>query len=84
MANEEHLDILRQGVEVWNKWRKKHSPEQLDLSNADLRRTDLSNANLSGTDLIRAELTSAILVDANLSNARQLHFFAHRKNRHER
>jgi len=24
MANEEHLEILDQGVEVWNKWRKEN------------------------------------------------------------
>jgi hypothetical protein len=23
MASQEHLDILKQGVEVWNQWRKR-------------------------------------------------------------
>ena len=40
MANEEHLKILRQGVEQWNKWR---------LENAN--RPGLVGANLSGAKL---------------------------------
>ena len=38
MANEEHLAILKQGVEVWNGWR---------LVNKDIQ-PDLSLANLAG------------------------------------
>ena len=41
MANEEHLKILEQGVEVWNKW----------LSENPNKRPDLSGADLSGADL---------------------------------
>ena len=63
MANEEHLKVLKQGVEVWNKWRaaNRYKP---DLSYADLTRVDLSHANLSG-----ANLDGANLVGANLSGA---------------
>ena len=39
MANEEHLKILKQGVEQWNKWR---------LENAI--RPDLGGADLSGAN----------------------------------
>jgi len=65
MANQEHLDILMQGVEVWNQWREENSEikpdlRMADLSDADLRETDLSRANLSGADLCRADLRSAI------------------------
>src|SRR5438045_84900 len=46
MANQEHLDILKQGVKTWNQWRKEHSDMQPDLKGADLY-----NANLQGVDL---------------------------------
>lgn len=36
MANPEHLAILNQGVEVWNKWRKEHPGHETDLAKADL------------------------------------------------
>jgi len=36
MANQEHLDILKQGVQVWNQWRKEHAESIPYLSNADL------------------------------------------------
>jgi uncharacterized protein YjbI with pentapeptide repeats len=41
MANPEHLKILDQGVEVWNKWRE----DKPDIT------PDLSGANLSGADI---------------------------------
>ena len=36
MANQEHLDILEQGVEVWNRWRLEHADIIPDLSEIDL------------------------------------------------
>ena len=29
MANPEHLEILKQGVKVWNAWREEHPPLRL-------------------------------------------------------
>ncbi len=31
MANAEQLEILKQGFEVWNKWREKNSRVRIDL-----------------------------------------------------
>ena len=50
MANEEHLKILKQGVEQWNKWRLENAIRP-DLSDADLKR----GANLSGANLRRRQ-----------------------------
>lgn len=36
MANPEHLAILKQGVEIWNKWRIKNKDIKIDLSSQDL------------------------------------------------
>ena len=79
MANPEHLEILKQGVEVWNRWRKK-SPEvepnltRADLIGANLREAnlheaDLSGADLSGADLYKANLYKADLIEADLIGA---------------
>ncbi|MCZ6529883.1 MAG: pentapeptide repeat-containing protein, partial [Chloroflexi bacterium] len=54
MANQEHLDILKQGVEVWNAWRAENEEVQVDLRKADLRKADLTGANLYGADLTYA------------------------------
>jgi hypothetical protein len=64
MANEEHLAILKQGVEAWNQWRK----ENPDMR-PDLRGANLSGALLSGADLNEATLSEAILLMADLSEA---------------
>ena len=69
MANQEHLDILRQGVDVWNAWRAKEPSIVPDLTKAELRGADLSGADLSGADLSWAELSGADLLDADLSGA---------------
>ncbi len=68
MANPEHLEILKQGVEAWNKWRRGHRDLQPDLVNADLVNADLSGADLRGTDLINAKLINAKLISAKLRN----------------
>jgi uncharacterized protein YjbI with pentapeptide repeats len=61
MANAEHLEILKEGVEAWKQWRAKNKDTRPDLSGADL-----SGADLRGSDLGHADLRQAILMKANL------------------
>jgi hypothetical protein len=74
MANPEHLKILKQGVEVWNRLRRDY-PDVLpdlkdaDLGHADLRGADLGHADLSHTILSDADLIGATLYFADLSGA---------------
>jgi len=69
MANQEHLDILMKGVEVWNQWRKEHPDTLPDLSYADLIGVNLNGADLSAANLSFTHLEGATLSGANLSNA---------------
>ena len=69
MANEEHLALLRQGVKVWNEWRKTNLEIKPNLRGADLNRANLSEANLNGADLNRANLSEANLNGADLNRA---------------
>ena len=64
MANPEHLRILKQGVEAWNKWRQDGNFFSADLSGANL-----SGANLISAHLIIADLSGANLIGADLSGA---------------
>jgi uncharacterized protein YjbI with pentapeptide repeats len=69
MANEEQLEILKQGVEVWNKWREENPDVAIDLYRAYLYRSDLIGVNLSEANLSEANLGEANLSEANLSEA---------------
>ena len=69
MANQEHLDILKQGVEVWNEWREENAEVWPDLERADLVGANLSGAHLRLADLRRANLSGANLSGADLSGA---------------
>jgi uncharacterized protein YjbI with pentapeptide repeats len=79
MANQEHLAILKQGVDIWNKWKGEHLDLQPDLSGADLAegnfrsanfwKVDFRGANLSGSDLHGANLRSSHLHGINLKDA---------------
>ncbi len=70
MANQEHLDILKQGVDVWNKWRDEHKDIQPVFSHPFLIAADPSHVNLSHADLMYAYLDRA-----DLSQALQSHLF---------
>jgi len=79
MAKPEHLDKLKESVEIWNEWRDDNpgiAPalwgadlEETDLRGADLKRADLEEADLSGADLGDADLRGAKLRGANLRGA---------------
>jgi uncharacterized protein YjbI with pentapeptide repeats len=69
MADAHQFEVILQGVESWNQWRRENSGVRPDLSRADLRGAHLSGADLSGADLREANLTGAYLNDANLSGA---------------
>ena len=69
MANPEHLAILKQGVEVWNKWRTLNYEIIPDLSKANLMASNLKEANLCRANLAKADLRNADLEKANLRRA---------------
>jgi uncharacterized protein YjbI with pentapeptide repeats len=65
MANNQHLEILAQGVTPWNDWRARSPRIIPDLSGANL-----ANIHLPGVNLIKADLTEANLHAANLANVK--------------
>jgi hypothetical protein len=79
MANPIHIDILYQGVEVWNAWRQKNPDIQPDLREANLRLgyifsgnfvdRDFAGANFSGADFRGANLSGRDFSKANFSGA---------------
>ena len=81
MANQHHLDLLKQDKKAWNEWRRKHPSIQPNISGADLNGANLSQTNLSradfnGANLSRAKLIAADLSRANLNEALQLHLLS--------
>jgi hypothetical protein len=74
MANDEHVAMLKKGVDAWNAWRDENpaiGPDlrQANLSQANLSQANLSQANLSGADLSEANLGEVKLSYANLGGA---------------
>ena len=69
MANDEHIALLKKGVDAWNAWRLKNLDIPPDLSDANLSEARLVEANLIKANLIKANLGSVNLVEANLSGA---------------
>jgi uncharacterized protein YjbI with pentapeptide repeats len=63
------LEILKQGADVWNKWRKTNPRRDINLANADLRNMNLERVNLSGANLGRARFHDTNLCYANLRGA---------------
>ena len=84
MADAQHLSILKQGVQAWNRWRRDNPAvrpnlrkarlddrdlSHVDLSDANLRRADFSRSNLSHAYLRRADFRRATLCGATLRDA---------------
>ncbi len=84
MANEEQLAILKQGVDVWNQWRKENPDVEIDLGYANLgsskflqealstgKHFSLADVavDLSGINLSQANLNFVDLYAVNLSSA---------------
>jgi hypothetical protein len=73
------LEILKQGANAWNLWRKKYSNVRPNLRAAnlngmylesyDLREADLSNASLQDGDLYKANLSAAKAVGMRLQRS---------------
>jgi hypothetical protein len=64
MPNPKHLEILKQGVEVWNKWRAKNP----DVT-PKFHRSDFSNVNLASADFSNTEMISCIFDGCDLTSA---------------
>jgi len=82
MANTEHLEILKQGVEAWNEWRIEHVEVRPDLSGAiligaNLRDANLSRAYLSGANLTDADIGWTTFADLDLGSVKGLDTLKH-------
>jgi hypothetical protein len=69
MANSEQLEIVKQGVKVWNQWRKENTSITIDLSGSDLSAANLNGVNFNSVNLYKANLRGANLMQANLNRA---------------
>lgn len=69
MASYEHLKILNQGVDIWNRWRKDKPDVVPDLRSSDLSHVEFDNINLSHSLLNKAVLNGAQLDDSDISYA---------------
>ncbi len=70
MANQEHLNIFRQGVDGWNEWRKQHPEIRPDLTRANLG--DALLAMLISAKQILLRLASWGLISSKLNLPEQI------------
>lgn len=70
IADSEHVNLLLQGVEEWNRRRPRWANlADADLVNLDLRGANLSNVGMWGVNLMRSDLSDAILDGSDLEHA---------------
>src|SRR5437764_1132600 len=69
MLDEEHLKILMQGVEQWNRWRLENAIRP-DLSGANLIGVNLTSADLTEADLSRTGLVETDFTNATITGCR--------------
>jgi uncharacterized protein YjbI with pentapeptide repeats len=74
MVNGSHLEILDQGIKIWNKWREENREIRPDLSRLKLYDSDLMKIDFIGSILNEVlfkgvDLSESNLNEANLTNA---------------
>jgi uncharacterized protein YjbI with pentapeptide repeats len=69
MANLEHVEILKQGVEVWNQWRICNPEIKPDLEFADFSGAYLCGANLCGSLLAKTNFSQTNLSAVNFKGS---------------
>jgi Pentapeptide repeats (8 copies) len=67
MANSNHRDILKAGVEAWNRWRTQNPGVRPDLNRVDLARACLAGANLRVAQMNHSNLSRAALGESDFS-----------------
>ena len=86
MANQQQLELLKQGLHNWEQWRSENIEiidgystgkykvladlSGADLSDMDLNGVDFHGANLRGTNLSGSGLARADFIEADLTNAK--------------
>ena len=66
MANPEHVEILKQGVDVWNRWREDNPHENPDLKELKFRNKHLIGADFNNSDLKGSKFRLAFMMNATL------------------
>ncbi|MEO0535901.1 MAG: pentapeptide repeat-containing protein [Cyanobacteria bacterium P01_A01_bin.123] len=69
MANPEHVERLKAGVEEWNEWRRANPDALINLEGADLSHSNLDHVNLDHVNLDHVNLDYVNLSHANLCSA---------------
>jgi uncharacterized protein YjbI with pentapeptide repeats len=72
MINEEHLMILKQGVNVWNEWRKNNPQVIPIIGEVNLSNQSLSGINFDGVKLLGTNLNGSNLADEQIASYRQI------------
>ena len=60
MANQEHVKVVTQGPEAFDRWRAHNPDTALDLEGADLSGVDLRGSKIRNANLRSADRPSAI------------------------
>lgn len=80
MANQEQLNILREGVERWNNWRDENPDEQIDLSQADFNDVEFEKKQATRRSTFRSGGNASTLQGVNLSGVNFSHAALHGTN----
>lgn len=69
MTKETHIELIKEGSEIWNSWKIQNSNEEIDFCDVHLGDIKLSKIDLTGAKLDRIKLRWAYMREAKLTNA---------------